>query len=89
VRTTPSILPNRESGPQNQPKAKVAVSVWAGAAASIGGMATPGAALAAEFGIGFGRLVHPDIRTIPRPNVDISRYNLFFVVSSSFLEIME
>jgi hypothetical protein len=35
---TPGILPNRESGPQNQPKAKVAVSVLAGAAASIGGL---------------------------------------------------
>lgn len=37
VRTTPAILPKRESGPQNQPRAKVAISVVAGAAASIGG----------------------------------------------------
>lgn len=32
-------LPNRESGPQNQPRAKVAVSVTAGRDASIGGIA--------------------------------------------------
>lgn len=32
-------LPNRESGPQNQPKAKVAVSVALGRDASIGGIA--------------------------------------------------
>lgn len=32
-------LPNRESGPQNQPKAKVAVSVAFGRDASIGGIA--------------------------------------------------
>jgi hypothetical protein len=31
-------LPNRESGPQNQPTAKVATSVFAGAAASMGGL---------------------------------------------------
>jgi hypothetical protein len=35
---TPSILPNRESGPQNQPKAKVAVSVLTGLLASIDGI---------------------------------------------------
>ena len=34
---TPSKLPNRESGPQNQPSAKVAVLVLAGDAASMGG----------------------------------------------------
>jgi len=34
------MLPNRESGPQNQPKANVAVSVLVGAAASIGGIGT-------------------------------------------------
>jgi hypothetical protein len=34
---TPSRLPNRESAPQNQPKENVAVSVCAGAEASIGG----------------------------------------------------
>ena len=38
VRITPSRLPNRESGPQNQPKANVAVFICAGAAASMGGM---------------------------------------------------
>ena len=36
VRRTPWRLPNRESGPQNQPKAKVAVSVTPGREASIG-----------------------------------------------------
>jgi hypothetical protein len=35
----PSTLPNRESGPQNQPLAKVAVRVVAGASASMGGIA--------------------------------------------------
>ena len=40
VRTTPVRLPNRESGPQNQPRAKVAVSVLVGAERSIGGIAT-------------------------------------------------
>jgi len=39
VRRTPARLPNRESGPQNQPKAKVAVSVTPGREASIGGIA--------------------------------------------------
>lgn len=39
VRRTPGRLPNRESGPQNQPKAKVAVSVTPGRFASIGGIA--------------------------------------------------
>ena len=39
VRRTPGRLPNRESGPQNQPKAKVAVSVAFGRDASIGGIA--------------------------------------------------
>ena len=39
VRRTPARLPNRESGPQNQPKAKVAVSVTPGGGASIGGIA--------------------------------------------------
>jgi len=39
VRRTPGRLPNRESGPQNQPKAKVAVSVTPGREASIGGTA--------------------------------------------------
>jgi hypothetical protein len=38
VRRTPGRLPNRESGPQNQPKAKVAVSVTPGRDASIGGI---------------------------------------------------
>ena len=38
VRTTPGRLPNWASGPQNQPRAKVAVSVSAGTAASIGGI---------------------------------------------------
>jgi hypothetical protein len=35
---TPSILPNWESGPQNQPSANVAVSVSGETAASMGGM---------------------------------------------------
>ena len=39
VRRTPGRLPNRESGPQNQPKAKVAVSVTPGRDRSIGGIA--------------------------------------------------
>ena len=34
----PSKLPNRESGPQNQPNANVAVLVSAGAAASMVGI---------------------------------------------------
>ena len=38
VRTTPGILPNRESGPQNQPSANVAVSVFTGALKSISGI---------------------------------------------------
>jgi hypothetical protein len=38
VRTTPGTLPNRESGPQNQPIAKVAVFVLVGALASMGGI---------------------------------------------------
>jgi len=37
VRTTPLILPNRESGPQNQPNAKVAVCTVIGAKTSMGG----------------------------------------------------
>ena len=35
---TPWRLPNRESGPQNQPKANVAVSVTDGLFVSIGGI---------------------------------------------------
>jgi len=38
VRTTPARLPNWESGPQNHPNAKVAVSISAGMLLSIGGM---------------------------------------------------
>ena len=45
MRTTPSKLPNRESGPQNQPRAKVAVSVLIGAEVSTGGMAAFGVIL--------------------------------------------
>jgi hypothetical protein len=37
VRITPFRIPNWESGPQNHPKAKVAVSVLAGTRRSIGG----------------------------------------------------
>jgi TolB-like protein len=37
VRTTPGRLPNRESGPQNHPRAKVAVLVSFGALRSIDG----------------------------------------------------
>ena len=36
------MLPNRESGPQNQPKAKVAVSISVGTEASIAGIVTLG-----------------------------------------------
>jgi len=36
------MLPNRESGPQNQPKAKVTVSILVGREASIGGIVTLG-----------------------------------------------
>jgi hypothetical protein len=39
VRITPSIIPNRDSIPQNQPRPKDAVSKIAGAAASMGGIA--------------------------------------------------
>ena len=39
------MLPNRESGPQNQPRAKVAVSVLTGAAASMGGIILVGVAV--------------------------------------------
>jgi len=35
---TPGILPNRESGPQNQPSANVAASVFDGAEASMDGI---------------------------------------------------
>ena len=45
VRMTPPILPNRESGPQNQPKAKVAVSVLIGTEVSIGGTVALGVKL--------------------------------------------
>ena len=45
VRTTPSRLPNRESVPQNQPRAKVAVSVLIGAEASMGGIVALGTIL--------------------------------------------
>jgi len=38
VLTTPGRLPNRESGPQNHPRANVALSVSAGAEASMGGI---------------------------------------------------
>lgn len=38
VRRTPGRLPNRESGPQNQPKAKVAVAFTPGRDASTGGI---------------------------------------------------
>jgi hypothetical protein len=38
VLTTPSTTPNLESGPQNQPRANVAVSIKLGTAKSIGGV---------------------------------------------------
>src|SRR5512146_10512 len=41
VRMTPGRLPNRESGPQNQPRANVAVSVFTRGTPSIGGTAAP------------------------------------------------
>ncbi len=37
VLTTPGMIPNWESGPQNQPSAIVAVSICGGALVSIGG----------------------------------------------------
>ena len=45
VRITPSILPNWESGPQNQPNAKVAVSVSVGAEVSCVGIVALGTEL--------------------------------------------
>jgi hypothetical protein len=39
VRITPSIIPNRDSFPQNQPRPKEAVSKLDGTAASMGGIA--------------------------------------------------
>jgi hypothetical protein len=44
------MLPNRESGPQNQPRANVAVSVLVGTEASMGGIA------ALETGLVFVRV---------------------------------
>ncbi len=48
VRTTPSMIPNRDSDPQNQPMAKVAVSVTDGAARSTAGRAARPAPRAGE-----------------------------------------
>ena len=45
----PSKLPNRESGPQNQPRANVAVSVLAGKAASMGGILVLGLEFDCKF----------------------------------------
>jgi hypothetical protein len=57
------MLPNRESGPQNQPSANVAVSVLVGAAASMGGIAVRGTALLVSVSIFL--LVKP--KKIPSP----------------------
>jgi hypothetical protein len=48
------MLPNRESGPQNQPRAKVAVSVRVGMEVSIGGIAMLSVTLASCSGIAAG-----------------------------------
>ena len=45
----PSKLPNRESGPQNHPRANVAVSILAGKAASMGGIVVLGLELVFKF----------------------------------------
>jgi len=50
---TPSKLPNRESGPQNQPRAKVAVSVLAGKRASMGGILVSGLEFDCKFSMLF------------------------------------
>ena len=68
---TPGILPNRESGPQNQPSAKVAVSVFKGGEASIGGIPI----LGIEFVLVIARISLPFVvflllhasRKIPNP----------------------
>jgi hypothetical protein len=57
------MLPNRESGPQNQPNAKVAVSVLVGAAASMGGIAVRGTA--SVISVSIFLLVKP--KKIPSP----------------------
>src|SRR4030042_367045 len=70
------MLPNRESGPQNQPSAKVAVSILAGAEASIGGIGTEFALLMAIVPLSFAPLMlshasrnikPPQKRTIAAP----------------------
>jgi len=48
------ILPNRESGPQNHPRAKVAVSVLSGPDMSTGGFAGCTADIFLGVGIFFG-----------------------------------
>jgi hypothetical protein len=67
------MLPNRASGPQNQPKAKVAVSVFVGAAASMGGMAVMGVAFPCKDSVssppagackGMSEVSHPLLKEI-------------------------
>jgi hypothetical protein len=53
------MLPNRESGPQNQPNANVAVSVSVGAEASVGGIVALGTGLAVARVIVFLSFVEP------------------------------
>jgi len=55
----PGILPNRESGPQNQPSANVAVSVWVGAEASMGDIVALGTELVFVGVIVFLSFVEP------------------------------
>ena len=54
IRMTPLILPNRESEPQNHPRAKVAVSVLSDADTSNGGFAGCTADIFLGVGIFFG-----------------------------------
>jgi hypothetical protein len=71
------MLPNRESGPQNQPRANVAVSVVTGAASSTG-----------EIALSF-KLVFivslPDEHEISRPNTksEIKGSAILFKIRSS------
>jgi hypothetical protein len=53
------MLPNRESGPQNQPNANVAVSVSVGTEASVGGIVALGTGLVVARGIVFLSFVEP------------------------------
>jgi len=69
------MLPNRESGPQNQPRAKVAVSVMAGATASIGGILLLDISLLSPI-LEFepGGMVQPVIRNATKPINTTGKY---------------